>query len=149
CACQSAQHYDYRWDELSRLAEARRYDQTSATAGPGQSPAWKLAVPQRYRYDASHARIVKETIEGDDDEGDPDGAPDARAQLYVYPGEFERSGVTINHALSRYDADVILGTETQYLVSGARVVWKSDASPLAFDREHRVTMAIGDLIQST
>src|SRR5690606_30690598 len=64
CACQSAQHYDYRWDELSRLAEARRYDQTSATAGPGQSPAWKLAVRQRYRYDASNARIVKETIEG-------------------------------------------------------------------------------------
>lgn len=32
CACSAEQHYQYRWDELNRLTEARRYDR----AGSGQ-----------------------------------------------------------------------------------------------------------------
>ncbi|MEO0322236.1 MAG: SpvB/TcaC N-terminal domain-containing protein, partial [Myxococcota bacterium] len=55
CTCAKEQHYQYRWDELNRLHEARRYDR----AGSGN---WDLAVRQRYRYDAGNVRTVKETV---------------------------------------------------------------------------------------
>ena len=41
CDCAVEQHYVYRWDELNRLAEARRYDRT------GGFGHWDLEVRQR------------------------------------------------------------------------------------------------------
>jgi RHS repeat-associated protein len=77
------------------------------------------------------------------------GEPLERAHLYVYPGEYERSGLIVHQATKTYDADVVLGAETQYLLAGTRIVWKTATGPTTFDREHRVTLALTDLIQST
>jgi hypothetical protein len=117
CVCEQEQHYEYRWDELNRLAEARRYDRD----GSGD---WALQVRQRYRYDAGNVRTLKETV----DEQTPDGSGYAeygveRVALYVMPGDFERRGLVADRLNDEYDASTVLGTETQYLVAGARVVW--------------------------
>ncbi|MBN4049561.1 hypothetical protein JYT86_00725, partial [bacterium AH-315-N03] len=58
CACAVEQHYVYRWDELNRLAEARRYDRSAMTGGE-----WVLETRQRYRYDGANARVIKQTLD--------------------------------------------------------------------------------------
>jgi RHS repeat-associated protein len=132
CSCATEQHYGYRYDELNRLSEARRFDRTG---GP-----WQLKVRQRYRYDAGNVRTLKQTLEV------PNG--DGRVTLYVSPGDFERRGLLVTN--DGYTA--ITGeTETQYLVAGARVVWQ-DRDPLRpgqLDADHRITLALGDLLGST
>jgi RHS repeat-associated protein len=140
CVCEAEAHYQYRWDELNRITEARRYDRA------GGAGDWEIAVRQRARYDSGNQRIIKQTIEDEPDMGDPA----ERVHLYVYPGDYERSGVVLDSINSVYDADGALATETQYLVSGARVVWKNDhASGWGLDPEARMTYAIGDLLGST
>ncbi len=133
CTCAVEQHYQYRWDELNRLAEARRYDR----AGSGN---WTLAVRQRYRYDAGNQRVIKQTW--------GDSFPD-RTALYVYPGDYERDGLV--DGVDHWAADGTLGTETQYLIGGARIVWKHhDPSPTyALARDVRMTYALSNLIGST
>jgi len=46
---------------------------------------------------------------------------------------------------------MLLGTETQYLVAGARIVWKDASTPdpaAGLDRDHRITFGAGDLLGS-
>ncbi|MBI4511515.1 MAG: hypothetical protein HY698_17915 [Deltaproteobacteria bacterium] len=136
CACASEQRYEYRWDEVNRLAEARRYDR----AGGGGE--WKLKVRQRYRYDGANVRTVKQTVDAE-----PDGQPAERVAIWPYPGDFERRGLV--RGVDRYAADVTLGTETQYLVAGARVVWKKGDAVVGLDGDHRMTVGLGDLIGTT
>ncbi len=156
CVCDVEQHYQYRWDELNRLVDARRYDRTG-------SGSWTIATRQRYRYDGSNVRMVKESrdqmIAGTDPENDAtDGL--ARVALYVYPGDFERRGLLVgpnaDHSGKAYVATLgttDLGAETQYLIAGARLVWKRGASPgnggTGFENEARLTYAVTNLIQST
>jgi len=102
CACDIEQHYVYRWDELNRLAEARRYDRTA----PG---AWELQVRQRYRYDGANQRTVKQTL---DQVGcGTSSMPCERTALYVYPGDFERRG--LSRGSTSYDASADVVTESQ------------------------------------
>ena len=69
-------------------SEARRFDRSTGTP-------WTLKVRQRYRYDASNQRIIKQTL----DLANPvNGAADARVALYVIPGDFERRGLRANGA---------------------------------------------------
>ncbi|MBX3247859.1 MAG: hypothetical protein KF901_11825 [Myxococcales bacterium] len=146
CRCDQEQHYEYRWDELNRLAEARRYDR----AGSGD---WALQVRQRYAYDAGNIRTLKETVDGQTADGDGAAIGGVeRVALYVMPGALERRGLVANRVVGRYDGSVALGTETQYLVAGARVVWKPGASGgggSGFERDARVTLALTNLLQST
>jgi RHS repeat-associated protein len=133
CACAAEQHYSYRYDEVNRLSEARRFDR----AAPGP---WTLKVRQRYRYDALNQRTIKHTFDV--------ASSDSRATLYVLPGNFERRGLRVGD--ERYTA--IEGeTETQYLVAGARVVWQGHDGlhPGELDADHRITVALSDLIGST
>ncbi len=131
CSCSTEQHYAYRWDELNRLAEARRYDY--------EGIAWVRRVRQRYRYDGANSRTVKQTLESG-------STPEAIA-LYPYPGDFERRGLT--RGLTAYEASSTLETETQYVVAGARMVWKHGGAGAGYDRENRLAVPIGDLIQTT
>ena len=112
CACAQEQHYVYRWDELNRLDEARRFDRTG---GP-----WTLAVRQRHRYDSANQRTVKQTLDQDGCTDPPVGGavPCERIALYPYPGDFERRGLV--RGFDAYEANADLGTETQYLIGGAR-----------------------------
>lgn len=139
CVCEDEQHYQYRWDELNRLHEARRYDRT------GGSGTWSLEVRQRYRYDGANVRTVKETID--------DSLVPERIALYVMAGDYERRGLVQDPIANTYEPIDGGVTEAQYLVSGARVVWKSaSSSPIStgtFDSDLRVTMALPNLIQST
>ena len=134
CACAEEQHYQYRWDELNRLHQARRFDRVSGV--------WGHAVTQRYRYDSANQRTIKsaEAIGGPLPE---------RIALYIYPGDFERRGLERNATTATYNASAVLQTETQYLVGGARVVWKHNTEGTALDREQRVTVALTDIIQTS
>ncbi|MAQ18085.1 MAG: hypothetical protein CMN30_25215 [Sandaracinus sp.] len=137
CACDVEQHYQYRWDELNRLSEARRYDR-----GNGLT-SWNLEVRQRYLYDGANVRMVKAT---DDSFGE-------RAALYVFPGDFERRGLDIDRVTDTYAASPGLNTETQYLIAGSRLVFKAGATPgtygTGFEKDARLTYAVTNLIQST
>ena len=141
CACAQEQHYEYRWDELNRLDEARRFDRTG---GP-----WSLAVRQRHRYDSANQRTVKQTLDQDGCTDPPVGGtvPCERIALYPYPGDFERRGLV--RGFDAYEANADLGTETQYLIGGARLVHRHTGAGATFDRERRLTLAISDLIQTT
>lgn len=145
CVCQNEQYYEYDWDEVNRLAEARRYDRTGGSGG------WSLAVRQRYRYDASNQRLVKQTL----DQNPATGDPVERVHLYVYPGRFERSGLITSgdgSTFAPYQGDEVLGSETQYTVGGARLVFKDESATQVttiFEKDHRLTYAVKDVIQST
>ncbi|HHH27872.1 MAG TPA: hypothetical protein ENK57_05960, partial [Polyangiaceae bacterium] len=147
CACDVEQHYVYRWDELNRLSEARRYDRDASTSG-----AWTLATRQRYRYDGANQRTVKQTLSQDTATCvDPPaaGVPCERVALYVYPGDFERRGLV--SGLTRYQASAELGTESQYIVAGARTVIRSLApsDPDAYQRDERLVVPLSNLIGTT
>jgi RHS repeat-associated protein len=137
CVCSDEQHYQYRWDELNRLAEARRYDRGGAVG------AYELAARQRYRYDAGNQRVVEEVRTRDEEAGWLD-----RISLTIVPGDLERRGLVVHH--QSYVSSDSLGTETQYLVGGARIVWE-DAAPsgAGLDPDHRMTVAVGDLLGTT
>jgi len=99
-------------------------------------------VRQRAGYDAANRRTVKQTIDGFES-----GALLERATLWAMPGDLEIRGVETQP--DRYAPSVALGTETQYLLGGARVVWKRAPSGGGFARDARVTYAANDLLQST
>jgi len=136
-SCASEQHYTYAWDEVNRIAEARRFDRD-----PGGS--WSLAVQQRYLYDSANQRTVKSTTFRDEE------TVTTRAALYVYPGDFERRGLVVGFGQEGPTYQAISGdAETQYVVGGARIVWRSDRDGLGIDRDQRITIGLTDLIQST
>jgi RHS repeat-associated protein len=126
CRCDREQHYQYRFDELNQIVDARRYDR------PG-SGAWVLAANLRYGYDGSSQRTVKEVR-------DTLGA--TRYALWPYPGDYERRGLA--RGTGRYEATA--GTETSYLVGGARLVWQDGDPALGLDPEHRLTLPVADLL---
>ncbi|MFO0685594.1 MAG: SpvB/TcaC N-terminal domain-containing protein [Sandaracinus sp.] len=140
CTCELTQRYEYRWDELNRIAEARRFDR-------GAVGNWTFEARQRYRYDGANVRVVKQAF---DTSGGLD-ATDSRVALYVYPGDFERRG--LERAVDTYvPADTAPGTETQYLVAGARIVWDQGLPPAAgtaLDQPHRITIPVSDLLHTT
>ncbi|MEZ4328399.1 MAG: RHS repeat-associated core domain-containing protein [Polyangiales bacterium] len=139
CRCQVEQHYRYDWDELNRLSEARRYDRQGATG------RWNLMVQQRYRYDAGNVRMIKETINPG-----ADGEPFAATTLQPYPGDYERRGLELDFQGRTYEANTALGTETQYLVGDARLVWGAhERGSSNLTREQRLTLPLSDLVQST
>jgi RHS repeat-associated protein len=136
CVCASEVHYQYRYDELNRLVEARRLRREGGVGTHPDYNPWELEVRQRYRYDAANQRIVKQTWNAEETE--------ERTALYVYPGDYERRGVTVGDGA--YDAD--LSTETQYVVAGARTVWQAAPASGDYSVDSRFTVVIGDLIQT-
>ncbi|UJR84230.1 SpvB/TcaC N-terminal domain-containing protein [Sandaracinus amylolyticus] len=126
CSCGVEQHYQYRHDELSQIVDARRYDR----AGAG---SWSLAAHLRYAFDGAQERTVKEVR---------DTLGQARYAIWPYPGDYERRGLA--RGPDTYAATE--GTETQYLVGGARVVWQDGAIASGLDADHRITLAIPDLL---
>ncbi|MBZ0121433.1 MAG: RHS repeat-associated core domain-containing protein, partial [Sandaracinaceae bacterium] len=99
---------------------------------------------QRYRYDSGNQRTIKQTLDKRVGASDPE-----RISLYVYPGDFERRGLVRSALGDEYVASSGLDTETQYLVGGARIVWKHGGGITGLDREQRVTVPLTDLIQTT
>lgn len=136
CRCAQEQYYVYRWDELNRLAEARRYDQSNQAG-------WWLKARQRYRYDGENQRVLKQNLALGDNI--PLGH---RSALYVYPGDFERRGLVDGGGRWEISPDGL--SETQYLIAGARVVWKNRTTPTTgLDADHRITVNVSNLIGST
>jgi len=140
CTC-AVEHYQYRWDELNRIHEARRYD------GGGGIGNWELQVRQRYRYDAGNVRIIKETPDHFVDTAAGDGLDGVEhAALYVYPGDFERRGLVADRIKDQWDAQV--GSETQYMIGPGRIVWQNSHSGMGFERHSRITWNGTDLLGS-
>ncbi len=125
CACAVEQHYQYRYDELAQIVDARRYDRAAGT--------WTLRAHLRYGFDGGQQRTVKEVR-------DTLGA--TRYAIWPFPGDFERRGLV--RGVDGYEATS--GTETQYLVSGARIVWQPGDPAAGLDPDHRITLAIPDLL---
>jgi len=137
CACADEQHYSLRWDELNRLVEGRRFDRVGTT--------WSPAARMRYRYDGANQRTVKESFAAGN------FASPERYALYVYPGDFERRGLTSDGFTYQAIPTGPDATETQYLIAGARIVW--DAAPgitsPGIDRNRRATINASDLLGTT
>jgi RHS repeat-associated protein len=139
-SCASEQHYSYVWDEVNRIHEARRYDRDRT----GGAASWSLAVQQRYLYDSANQRTLKSTTSRGEE------GSDTRVALYVYPGDFERRGLVTGFGQTGPEYMVVPGeTETQYVVGGARIVWRSARDGEGVDRDQRITIGLTDLIQST
>ncbi len=142
CACAQEQHYRYRWDELNRLVDGLRYDR--ATGGN-----WSYGAHLRYRYDGANQRTVKESFA----ESSVNTAE--RYALYVYPGDFERRGLTIGFGNAGPTYMAVAGTadatETQYLIAGARIVWDGEPGITGpgIDRNRRATVNASDLLGTT
>ena len=138
CRCLEEQHYFYRWDEVMRIAEGYRFDRTGGTG------TWTMMVRQRYLYDSANERTVKQTLDLDVMSSTPEAVA-----LYVYPGDFERRGLVRNAGGTSYTA--LPGAETQYVVGGARLVWRTPTRnpAIGIDRDQRLTIGLSDLIQST
>ncbi|MBN8611330.1 MAG: hypothetical protein J0L92_12125 [Deltaproteobacteria bacterium] len=157
CTCADEQHYNFAWDELNRLVDARRYDR------PGTG-TWTGAARMRYRYDGANQRGIKEVITSPMSTGGGLGGgfgtgglkgdgwtTSERITLYVYPGDYERRGLqrsTTTYLADTTDEDA---TETQYLVAGARIVWAASADGLdpLIDNNRRATINVTDLLGTT
>jgi len=133
CSCAVEQHYAYYHDAVNRIVEARRYDRDGGL--------WLIAARQRYAYDHGNQRRVKVS------ESFQAGVGTERAALYVIPGQYERRGVQWNG--EGWAASSALGSESQYLVSGARVVWSPADAVSGIDPNHRITFAIRGPLGST
>jgi RHS repeat-associated protein len=147
CECEAEQQFQYRYDELNRLTDARRYDRN------GGAGNWGLAARQRYRYDLNGNRMVKQTMDTSLDvlgEVEPD-ASNERIALTIFDGAFERRGLVRDFSATAYQTSGLWASEAQYLVSGARAVIKRGGGPIfgELDRELRVTVPISDALQST
>ncbi|UJR85586.1 SpvB/TcaC N-terminal domain-containing protein [Sandaracinus amylolyticus] len=129
CRCGVEQHYQYRHDELNQIVDARRYDR------PGTGD-WSLAAHLRYAFDGAQERTIEEVH---------DTLGHARYAMWPLPGDFERRGLV--RGVGGYDA--VDGTETQYRVGGARVVWQDGARDTGLDVDHRITLALPDLLGTT
>jgi RHS repeat-associated protein len=127
CSCAASQRFEYRWDELNRLVEARRFDGAGTVA----------AVRQRYRYDSDDLRTVKQTLDPSDGES---------IALYGFAGDFERRGLERGAAAYRVRADG--SSDTEYVAGGARVVWHAGAAAAGLDPDHRVSVAVPDYLGS-
>jgi len=111
-------------------------------------------------YDAANERVLNQTLDEVDSgtigaEQFPTAATERNA-LFVLPGDFERRGLVRTSVGG--DAVYAAGTvadpdlwqaETQYLVGGARVVWKDSSPVTGLDGDHRITFALGDMLGST
>jgi RHS repeat-associated protein len=142
CACAQEQHYRYRWDELNRLVEGIRYDRDAGGD-------WTYGARLRYRYDGANQRTVKQSYAASDVN------VVERHALYVYPGDFERRGLTIGFGNVGPTYLAVAGTadatETQYLIAGARIVWDGEPSITGpgIDRNRRATVNASDLLGTT
>ncbi len=78
-----SQHFVYDWDEVGRLARARRWDMTDP-GSLGATPVSTPAVELRYSYGGDDQRVLKTAI-------DPDG--NQLYTAYVFPSlELRRTG---------------------------------------------------------
>ncbi|UJR85584.1 SpvB/TcaC N-terminal domain-containing protein [Sandaracinus amylolyticus] len=129
CRCAVEQHYQYRHDELNQIVDARRYDR-------GGAGDWSSAAHLRYAFDGAGQRSVKEVR---------DALGEARYAIWPHAGDYERRGLV--RGIGTYDATA--GTETQYLVGGARIVWQPGDLDGWLDADHRISLAIPDLLGTT
>jgi RHS repeat-associated protein len=142
CACEREQFYEYRWDELNRLSEARRWDRDAPATG------WSIQVRQRYRYDGTNVRTIKQTAEPTaETDVIGHGVHDERIALYVYPGAVEIRGLE-RGASSIYVARSAMNdhVESQYVVAGARLVWRHEGGDA---RDRRLTVPLRDIVHTT
>jgi RHS repeat-associated protein len=58
-----SQRFVYDWDEVGRLARARRWDLASAGSASDAVPAGTADTDLRYTYDASDGRVLKEATD--------------------------------------------------------------------------------------
>jgi len=105
---------------------------------------WTPMGRRRYLCESANERTVKQTLDLDVMSSTP-GA----VALQVYLGDIGRRRLVRNAGGTTDTA--LPGAETQYLVGGARLVWRTPTlSPsTGIDRDHRLTLGLSDLIRST
>jgi RHS repeat-associated protein len=140
-----SQRLVYEWDEVGRLARARRWDITSVGT---RTPTIPVATPDadlRYTYDSDDQRVLKTA---------QDALGAQRHTVYVF-GSLELRGAdwlvnSGNPALSDYEDSV--DTEVPYLaahgVSLGRVAYDANAPSIAGGKMH-VLLELTDHLGST
>lgn len=142
------QRFAYSWDELGRLADARRWDLTVGTErsnhgaiddAPPDRPA---DVRLRYLYDASGARVLKTAV-------DPTGSESHT--VFVFPTlELRRT----TWATSAEIPDYVLNAQSESVVlpagaARARIVYSEVDLPSQASGNQHVFLELGDHLGST
>jgi RHS repeat-associated protein len=117
----------YEWDELGRLAHARRFDLGSSSA----------TVDETFAYDVGGQRTLKTSVvQG--------GA--AKYNVFVFPS-LELRGTSFEANFNDYDDTVT--TEAVYLAGVARVAYSADNLPTSSGGKIHTYLEIGDMLGST
>jgi RHS repeat-associated protein len=132
-----SQRFAYDWDEVGRLARARRWDVADPTAVPASPPSVELW----YAYDADDERVLKSALVGAPDD------PRSRHALYVFQSLEERGA-----SWDGNDYGVNEQTEVPYLfahgVRLARIAYETGTPELVNGIRH-VLLELPDHVGST
>ncbi|MBK8997997.1 MAG: RHS repeat-associated core domain-containing protein [Myxococcales bacterium] len=141
-----SQVYDYQWDEVGRLARARRWDVTTLPPMSDLPPDADLAADLRYGYDAGDQRVIKTAV---------DDALNERHTVYVFESlELRRAVFAPGSGPSEVpDYELSKWTEVPYLyahgVRLARVAWNQPELPTVGGKQLHVLLELGDHLGST
>ncbi|GMV19447.1 MAG: hypothetical protein AMXMBFR56_76710 [Polyangiaceae bacterium] len=141
-----SQVYDYQWDEVGRLARARRWDVATLPAMSDLPPDADLAADLRYGYDAGDQRVLKTAV---------DDALNERHTVYVFESlELRRAVFAAGPGPSEVpDYELSKWTEVPYLyahgVRLARVAWNQPELPTVGGKQLHVLLELGDHLGST
>ena len=118
--------FDYDWDEVGRLARARRWDYTAIPAGEPLYPALPASAPVadlRYQYDAAGQRVLKSAVH-------PDGM---RHSVQVF-STLRLEGAAFDDATGQYERSA--ATEVVLLPGMGRVVYRPGLPSLDGSNQH-------------
>jgi RHS repeat-associated protein len=127
-----SQRFVYDWDEVGRLARARRWDLADAGAASDPAPSRVADVELRYAYDGSDMRVLKTAV---------DGAGIELHTVYVFGSLELRRALFTSTGESERDYEATSWTVVPYLfahgVRLARVVYGHEDLPsLSSGRQH-------------
>jgi RHS repeat-associated protein len=119
-----SQRYDYEWDEVGRLARARRWDFASTDSPTAASPVPNAtaAVDLRYSYDASDTRVLKVARDGEcADKYPADLERCRRHTAYIFDTlELRRAKWLTPTDATAPDYELSVFTENVYLTAGGK-----------------------------
>ncbi len=140
-----SQVFTYKWDEVGRLVEAKRWDVATLPSIDGLPPPAPAAVTLRNAYDAGDERVIKTAV-------DPMNAE--RHTVYVFDSLEIRGAVfDVSGSIDEPDYELSQWTEVPYLFAHgmrlARVAWDELDVPIVGGAQTHVFFELGDHLGST
>ncbi|GMV20002.1 MAG: hypothetical protein AMXMBFR56_82260 [Polyangiaceae bacterium] len=140
-----SQVFGYEWDEVGRLARAKRWDVTTLPALTDPPPAGTPDADLAFGYDAGDQRVLKTA---------KDSAGAERHTVYVFESlELRRAAYGVFGLVDTPDYEQSKWTEVPYLyahgVRLARVAWTEPELPVVGGKQTHVFLELGDHLGST